>query len=246
MAWAKLDDAMPHHPKVMMAGPQAFALDVAAICYSNRFGCDGFIADEMLPAVLPSLASPKKWAGKLVQAGRWVREDGGWQIHDIDDYQPTAVEQEEERAAARERMRNLRANRRRTPPSSSSDVRANTQRTNGERSPDVRNPVPSRPDVPDGTKPPSGASRSQGKRLPDDWRPDPEPELVKVIGGQQAAAREWAKFRDYWHAKPGKDGRKVDWQATWRNWLRRAAESGPARASPSSPASDVTETRRLK
>ena len=27
-------------------------------------------------------------------------------------------------------------------------------------------------------------------------------------------------FRDYWIAKPGKDGRKLDWEATWRNWVR--------------------------
>lgn len=95
--------------------------------------------------------------------------------------------------------------------------------------------------------PPSGASPARGKRLPEDWHPEQEPELVKAIGGQQAAKREWAKFRDYWLAKPGKDGRKTDWQATWRNWLRRAAESGPskARASPP-PASDVTTSRRLK
>lgn len=28
------------------------------------------------------------------------------------------------------------------------------------------------------------------------------------------------RFRDYWIAKPGKDGRKLDWEATWRNWVR--------------------------
>jgi len=33
---------------------------------------------------------------------------------------------------------------------------------------------------------------------------------------------EHAKFCDYWRAKPGKDGRKLDWPATWRNWMRTA------------------------
>ncbi|MGH8431263.1 MAG: hypothetical protein ACREUF_12750, partial [Solimonas sp.] len=28
-------------------------------------------------------------------------------------------------------------------------------------------------------------------------------------------------FRDHWHAKGGADARKVDWEATWRNWVRR-------------------------
>lgn len=51
--------------------------------------------------------------------------------------------------------------------------------------------------------------------LPDDWRawadaarPELDPDKVA------------AKFRDYWAGKSGKDGRKADWLATWRNWVR--------------------------
>lgn len=29
------------------------------------------------------------------------------------------------------------------------------------------------------------------------------------------------RFVDYWRAKPGRDGTKTDWPATWRNWMRR-------------------------
>lgn len=28
------------------------------------------------------------------------------------------------------------------------------------------------------------------------------------------------RFRDHWIAKAGKDGVKLDWLATWRNWVR--------------------------
>jgi uncharacterized protein YdaU (DUF1376 family) len=28
------------------------------------------------------------------------------------------------------------------------------------------------------------------------------------------------QFKDFWCAKPGKDGVKLDWAATWRNWVR--------------------------
>jgi hypothetical protein len=28
------------------------------------------------------------------------------------------------------------------------------------------------------------------------------------------------RFRDYWIAQPGVKGRKADWSATWRNWVR--------------------------
>jgi len=32
------------------------------------------------------------------------------------------------------------------------------------------------------------------------------------------------EFCDYWRAVPGQRGRKADWTATWRNWLRRAQD----------------------
>jgi hypothetical protein len=32
---------------------------------------------------------------------------------------------------------------------------------------------------------------------------------------------EVCKFRDYWTALPGQKGVKLDWPATWRNWIRR-------------------------
>lgn len=142
MAWVRLDDTMPQHPKLMAAGVQAFALDVAGLCYSNKHGTDGFIADYVLPAVLPTLSSPRKWADRLVEVGRWHKVEGGYRIHDVEDYQPSAAEQEEDRAAARERMRRLR--RQRKGQGGSEDVRANIDA----RSEDVRDPVPSRPDVP--------------------------------------------------------------------------------------------------
>lgn len=84
------------------------------------------------------------------------------------------------------------------------------------------------------------AAPARGQRLPDGWRPDREPELVNAIGGQPAARREYDKFVDYWRATPGAKGRKVDWQATWRNWLRRTAEDDlPDRPGPARPSGDV-------
>lgn len=36
--------------------------------------------------------------------------------------------------------------------------------------------------------------------------------------------REHAKFVDHWTAVSGQRGTKLDWDATWRNWMRRAAD----------------------
>lgn len=46
-------------------------------------------------------------------------------------------------------------------------------------------------------------------------------------------AQVFAKFSDYWTAKPGKQGIKLDWFATWRNWVRE--ERGGQMAKPRQP-----------
>ena len=64
--------------------------------------------------------------------------------------------------------------------------------------------------------------------LPDDWaawakeaRPD--------LNIQDVADR----FKDFWVAKAGKDGAKLDWLATWRNWVRNSKSVGSSAARPS-------------
>jgi hypothetical protein len=36
--------------------------------------------------------------------------------------------------------------------------------------------------------------------------------------------RDHEAFCDYWRGIPGAKGRKLDWVATWRNWMRREHE----------------------
>lgn len=36
------------------------------------------------------------------------------------------------------------------------------------------------------------------------------------------ALEEGECFADYWRSQPGQKGVKTDWQATWRNWVRRS------------------------
>jgi hypothetical protein len=38
--------------------------------------------------------------------------------------------------------------------------------------------------------------------------------------------REAACFADHWRGKAGADARKADWEATWRNWVRRSNAGG--------------------
>lgn len=70
--------------------------------------------------------------------------------------------------------------------------------------------------------------RSRGSRLQPDWEPDPtllawasnerpDLDIAAVVEG----------FRDFWIAKPGKDGTKLDWPATFRNWVRNQRSAKP-------------------
>lgn len=62
------------------------------------------------------------------------------------------------------------------------------------------------------------------KPLPDDWRPNAaHVELAHELGID--GRFEEARFRDY---AAGRGWRMVDWDATFRNWLRNAAERRPS------------------
>lgn len=76
---------------------------------------------------------------------------------------------------------------------------------------------------------PPAEPRKLGTRLPDDWLPTRElVEWARKECPHVDSRRETERFCDYWHAKPGKDGRKLDWGKTWRNWMRTAEDrQGP-------------------
>lgn len=68
--------------------------------------------------------------------------------------------------------------------------------------------------------------RKRGQRLPESWMP-----TQKTIDDMRAECptvdlkAEHRKFTDYWKAKTGKDATKLDWDATFRNWIRNARPS---------------------
>lgn len=64
----------------------------------------------------------------------------------------------------------------------------------------------------------------RGTRLPDDWRPSDQ--TISAMRQQFPTVDLKAiydEFRDYWRAVPGAKGRKLDWDATWRNRVREIA-----------------------
>jgi uncharacterized protein YdaU (DUF1376 family) len=71
------------------------------------------------------------------------------------------------------------------------------------------------------------ATRFALSSLPEDWR-----SYCRTKRSDLNADLVFESFSDYWQSKPGKDGRKLDWFATWRLWVRneKAGRSGGATA----------------
>lgn len=75
----------------------------------------------------------------------------------------------------------------------------------------------------------SSMPRKRGSRMAESWiLPRPWGEWAMAQGMPEARVRTEAdRFRDYWLAKSGREAAKLDWQATWRNWIRTALERAP-------------------
>lgn len=68
---------------------------------------------------------------------------------------------------------------------------------------------------------------SRGTRIDPNWQPTPEDRAVAAAEGfsNPEIDREILQFRDYWKAASGSNAVKLDWSATWRNWVRRTASN---------------------
>lgn len=86
----------------------------------------------------------------------------------------------------------------------------------------------SQKNVANSPKPRASSGRHRGERLPSNWQLPPdwrEWARVNCFADDRAIADQADVFRDYWVAKAGPHARKLDWQATWRLWCRRAFSS---------------------
>lgn len=100
------------------------------------------------------------------------------------------------------------------------------QKEKSPHTPQKENPPPSK------ENPPKGGQK-KGSRLPADWQPEAADRGYAVsVLGRQKTDLEIAKFRDYWAAATGQNATKADWNATFRNWVRKAGEFAPRGSGP--------------
>ena len=75
---------------------------------------------------------------------------------------------------------------------------------------------------PVGVAPPS----KRGTRLPPDFCPKDSDMEIGINAGLDVSqiTDQIERFRDHWLSSPGQRGVKLDWNATFRNWIRRSAD----------------------
>lgn len=179
--------------------------------------CGSFPSDESL--IRAKCRIPQKsWASMrdVLMRGWWLADDGRL-------YHDTIVSRVREMLDYR-RKETERRNRNRGKTTVETELSRGTETGHTQDSSGA-------PDTGTGTSPSLRSGERRASRLPkpfelpDDWaawakaeRPDLDPERVAE------------KFADYWHGKGGAAGRKLDWLATWRNWVRE--ERSPQRTTP--------------
>lgn len=250
MTWFKVDDNLHSHPKRHQAGLRAMGLWVISGSWASAHLTDGFVPRHMLS----SLGGQPKDARMLVESGLWTESKGGWQFYDWDQQNPTREEVEGQREEWRNRQRQARErkNQARVTGDTATSVTRDTPVTHpsvsdkGSRSPVPSRPDPSRP-TPKGVgsaspKTPVVGEESnaatnvaapkskKGSRIPEGWQPSRTDGNANAEKGMSAERLrgELEKFRDYWTAKSGQSATKLDWDATWRNWLRNANDFAAA------------------
>jgi len=235
VSWLKVDDGWWRHPKIIELSKPARSLWVMAGAW-----CADQLTDGHLPrGALKLVDGTRKEASELVASGLWDVTEKGWRFHDWSMYQPSREQVLNDRAAAAERQKRARAKARESASKSSQsrrDSRATGTVSHGPPDPTRPDPTFDLPEVDqqpqgqtplspvaDATRQPSGTGNARGTRLPEDF---------PITDALASWAREHAPmtgpmdhdaFCDYWRGVPGAKGRKVDWDATWRNWMRKAS-----------------------
>lgn len=89
VSWCRFDDGFWCHPKVIALSDAAVGVFVKLCCYSSQQLTDGALTGPVVAML--SMRSPEA-LDELVTAGLLERGDGGYQIHDYLDYNPSARE----------------------------------------------------------------------------------------------------------------------------------------------------------
>lgn len=206
------------HPKVSRLSDAAFRAFVESNGHSRMIESDGRIESEDAEFMWDASALQDLCKSHPTRP-LMFRDEDAYVLRDYAEHQFTKADRDElsgkRRAAAEKRWGNASA--------------LQTDATGMQADAEIGKGVGINPSS---TK--KGGAARRGTRIP-------EPFML-TSDMKQWAAREaigvdieasTRRFVDYWRAESGAKATKIDWVATWRNWLRRDAESKPRSSRPS-------------
>jgi hypothetical protein len=200
MAWAKIDDGWWAHPKVMVLSLAASGLWARALswsCHQRK--------DVIPPRFLDMVEADTSHADELVEVGLWHPVDGGWLIHEWDQYQGQSLSEKRADAGRKGGKRSGEARRN----EASGKQKKQTDEANDEAG---ALPVPSLPDQDLNPSPP-GSGRDSGETDADDPLTDDASDEI---------ARQFDEY--FWPVYPSTNGRKPEKGKALTQWRKLAVE----------------------
>lgn len=204
--WFRFYDDAVNDPKVQRLPAPLFKLWVNVLCLASKNnGALPPIADMAFVLRLPE-KKITEFLNELVGAGLIDRHEDSLSPHNWHGRQFESDSAAERMRRHRQRMRDVTVTSQVTPPAANSDVPEQNQIQNRTEQ--------NRVDAPRAAPVADRGTRFDLETLPEDWR-------AECVARRPDLKPEWAfeRFKNYWQAKPGKDGRKVDWRKTWLNWI---------------------------
>lgn len=239
MEWVKLSARYYLDPVIAGLDDASEVMFTRALAYAGDQETSGFVPAGMLPA-LCRRRRYETCAEALAACGLWRPVRGGYQITRWQEWQSELEALVARRSADRDRKRREReraSTASRDTVNSCNDLAEHgNPQVNGmsrDTSADVSEPYIEKGEEDKETPPrPSGAGppAKRGTRLPADFTVTAEMvawarQNVPHVDGRLETDR----FTDYWISATGRSATKLDWPATWRNWMRRAADDQASR-----------------
>lgn len=109
MGWLKVDDKMPRNPKILAGDIETAWYYACALTHAAEQLTDGFIARSAVPLVAPHIADPCSVAERCADLDLFRRVEGGYEVPDYLEYNPSRAETITKRAKEAERKRSSRA-----------------------------------------------------------------------------------------------------------------------------------------
>lgn len=221
--FAKLELDYADHPKIASLSDAAFRLHVEMILYARKYQTDGIVKNLVANRmglrwdtdVLTELLNNDEISPSLQKL-----ENGDYLIHGFTEVQETKAEIAVRRAKNAEngakggRPKKTQSVTESVPQSGTQNKAETETETETYREGALTLPTP---------------TKKRGTRIDEAWLP--KAETVDALSKEFPhidQKMEHKKFVDHWLGTSGRNATKLDWEATYRNWIRRSAEYNPA------------------